>query len=148
MTKRELINITLKQLEDSFKTSPECFQTDDIDKGNLGPMIMWHFRVVIDGKSIPDPNNTNRTVVIIYSALLGQLICNIYLRDVANFSVGVASDASSVIDIKVPLFDSSYRRFNRLRDKILMRKQDLKDLDFLSKLTSIFPTTHDDDLLF
>lgn len=149
MTKEELVYTTLKQLHESFKTSPECFQVeqDDMTRATIGPTILWRFRVELDGKNIPDPNNASRSVFVMYNEMAKQLSCMIFLRDVSDFNRAIMSDAESTVQLHIPIFSRSYRSFMRLRKKILKRKQDKKGLDYLSKLNSIFPTTHDDELL-
>jgi hypothetical protein len=150
MTKEELIYITLKQLSESFKLSPECFQVDQesassFSTSSLG--ILWRFRVEVDGKNIPDPNNANRSVVVTYNETTKQLSCLIYFRDVDSLNRALMPDAESTITLSIPIFSRSYRKFYFLRKKILKRKLNISGMDYLSKLRSIFPTTHDDELL-
>jgi hypothetical protein len=150
MTKEELIHITLKQLIESFKVSPECFQTEACDSSGrtpIGPMILWRFRVELEGNNIPDPNNPSKTILVVYNEMAKTLTCNIFLRDVPDFNKAIMADGDATIHLTFPFLNRSYREFKDLRKRILRRKLELKGMEYLNKLRSIFPTTHDDDLL-
>jgi hypothetical protein len=150
MTKEELIDITLKQLVASFEISPECFQVEDPGSASIGPTVTWRFRVDVDGKTIPDPNNSGRTIVVGYNNLGKTLSCFIFFRDMpaemSRFG-GVSADADATIKLNFPIFNRSYRQFMRLREKIIARRNDKEGMRYLLKLRSIFPSTHDDELL-
>lgn len=162
MTKEQLLNITLKQLKESLKTSPECFLLEDPELklptgtnsgfGNsssniLGPTILWRFRVELGGKLIPDPNNATRSIIVTYTPALKQLSCHIYFREVNNINSAIMADAQATVQYEVPFFNESYRRFMSLRKKLIQRSRDKENSEFLKKLNNIFPTTGDDGLL-
>lgn len=156
MTKEELLNITLKQLKESLKTSPECFHLEDpgaglspgVTNGSFtGPTIIWRYRVELGGKMIPDPNNAARTIIITYSPALKQLSCHIYFREVNNINSAIMAEAQISVQYEIPFFNKSYRMFNSLKGRLIQRKRDKDNMEYLKKLNSIFPTTFDDDLL-
>jgi hypothetical protein len=147
MTKEELVNSTLKQLTESLKTTPENFRLEDPTVGSTnsafpGPTIIWQFRVEIEkDKFIQDPNNSIKTIIVTYNSLARQLHCYIYHAPFA--------DASATITLGEwfsPLWFRSYRRFNKLRKKLLHMKQEKEFLEYMKKLNAIFPATHEDDI--
>ncbi len=150
MTKDELVLITLKQLEESFKNSPECFHLDDSEIGQTnypGPTIIWKFRVELDGKTIQDPNNATRTVIVTYNNMAKQLTTYIFFREVNNISNTIMADAVATTKYSEwPWLHKSYRKFNNLRKALLQKHREQENIEYIKKLSSIFPSTFEDDL--
>lgn len=153
MTKEELVCLTIKQLKEGFKKHPECLQLEDpeLGKTNYGnSTIIWRFKVEIDGTLYNDPNNNSRTVIISYSKLERKINASIYLRDVGTASQSIMPDASASISYHehLPLFlYKSYRDFMYLRKQLIDRQKEKENIDFVKKLTSVFPGTFEDDIL-
>jgi hypothetical protein len=152
MTKEELIYITLKQLKESFDTCPECLNIEEpgtsSNSSHMGPTIIWKFRVVVDGLTIPDPNNSNRTIIVTYNSMAKQLTVSIYFREINNLNHAVMADATATVKYSEwPWLHKSYRKFQSLREKLLRRQKEKENLEYLKKLSSIFPGTFEDDLL-
>lgn len=151
MTKDELINITLKQLIDSFRNSPERLHLEDPELGGnnyLGPTIVWKFKIEIDGKSVQDPNNAIKTVIVSYNPVAKQLTAYIFFRDVSSIHSTIMADAVATIKYnKYPWMHQSYRKFMYLRKKLIQRHREKESIDYIKKLSAIFPAIFDDELL-
>lgn len=155
MTKEELVYITLKQLSESLKTTPENFRLEDPSLGNTngsfpGPTIIWQFRIEIEeNKFIPDPHNAVKTIIVTYNKLSRQLQCYIYNREVNNLNHAIMAEAQAVVTYNEwipPFLYRSYREFTKLRQGLLKRRNDKEYLDYMRRLNNIFPTTGDDEL--
>lgn len=155
MTKEELVHLTLKQLSESLKTSPENFRLEDPSIGQVsgsfpGPTIVWQFRVKVDeDKYIQDPLNSVKTIIVTYNKMAKQLHCYIYNREVNNLNHAIMAEAQVVIHFHefVPaLFYRTYRQFLQIRKSLLKRKYDKEYLDYMRRLNGIFPATHEDEL--
>jgi hypothetical protein len=151
MTKEDLIYLTIKQLKDSFRTSPESLILEDSEIKTSeypGPTIIWRHMLELNGQMIQDPNNATRTIVITYNKMAQQLTTNIYFRDVTKFNHNIMPDAAATFTYKYwPNLYRSYRLFNQLRSKLIHRHHEKQNMDYIKKLTSIFPAAGDDDLL-
>lgn len=155
MTKEDLLYLTLKQLKDSFKTSPECLTLEESYvsvsssyTSDLGPIITWRRMIEIDGKTIRDPNNAPRTIILVYNKLTKQLTANIYFGDIHTFNSSIIPDASVSFKYKFwPYLYKSYRDFMSLRSKLIARHNNRQNIDYMNKLSSIFPAAGDDDLI-
>lgn len=155
MTKEELVYITIKQLRESLKSSPENFRFEDpsisVANGNYpGPTVIWQFRVEIEeNRYISDPLNSVKTIIVTYNKLGRQLQCYIYNREVNSLNHAMMADAQAAIsfhDWLSPMFYRSYREFMKLRKSLLKRRNDKEYLEYMKKLNNIFPTTGVDDL--
>ena len=155
LTKEELIYITLKQLSDSLKTTPENFKLEDpptnISHGSfLNPTIIWQFKVKIENNYIPDPLNSTKTIIVTYSSLSKQLSCYIYNREVNTLNSAVMCDTHAEVQYNdfIPcILYRTYRQFNNLKRSLIKRKNEKEFVDYLKKLGQIFPNTGDDELL-
>lgn len=150
MTKSELISITLKQLEERLKTHPECFKLEDPTIGSTTftcPTIIWQFKVEVDNKIINDPNNAPRTIVVSYNKYHKQLSCAIYMREVNTVSNSIMADATVQVNFSYPLLNKPFHQWRRLRKALIKRHKEKLNIDYLSKLTGIFPDTFEDELL-
>lgn len=154
MTKEELVHLTLRQLSDSIKTSPENFRLEDPELGQtngnfLGPTILWQFKVQTQpGTYIVDPLNANRTVIVTYNKVSQQISCMIYFREVNTISHAIMADSSATVQLfHIPIFNRTYRQFMNLRKILVDRKREQEYVEYLKKLNNIFPATHTDELL-
>lgn len=153
--KEELIHITLKQLKESFKASPENFRFEDTSGmssyGNFpGPTIIWQLKVQIDEDIyIADPLNAVRTIIVTYNKISRQLQCYIFNREVNNLHHAMMADAQAIIRYNkyVPLlFYRTYRQFINIKDDLIVYRNEREFLNYIKKLNGIFPSTNEDDL--
>lgn len=157
MTKEELIHITLRQLSESLKTSPENFRLEDISvapvTGNSsfpGPTIIWQFKVRVDeDKYLPDPLNSVKTIIVTYNKMAKQLQCYIYNREVNNVNHAIMAEAQAMVQYNEffpAFFNRTYRQFMTLRQSLINRRNEKEYADYLRRLNGIFPATHEDEL--
>lgn len=150
MKKEALLDLTIKQLTESLSNSPECFELFEDPEFSSGSglytVIVWKFKVIVDGSHIPDPNNSPRTIMISYSYKARSLRCDIFLRDVDNPRTAIMSDAFIEIHYKVPFLNLSYIRFKKFRRMLINKIKQRENIDYIKKLNSIFPSILDDNL--
>lgn len=154
MTKEELIHITLKQLSESYRLTPENFRLEDPELGQTqgnfpGPTIIWQFRIQMkDGQIIQDPNNTCKTIIVTYNRIAKQLSCHIYFREVNSVNSAIMPESQVVIQLSefMPYLNRTYRQFMELRGILIQARKEKDFVDYLQKLNKIFPSTHEDDL--
>lgn len=154
MTKEELVFLTLRQLRDSLKTSPENFRFEDPSASSNGsfpgPTVIWQFRLKIEeDKYISDPLNSTKTIIVTYNNVAGQLECYIYNREVNNLNHAIMADAQAKIKFNqyIPLmFYRSYREFSALKKSLISNKNSKEFSDYMKRLNGIFPGTHEDEL--
>jgi hypothetical protein len=155
MTKEELVHITLKQLSESLKTTPENFRLEDnsispTSASFPGPTIIWQFRVQVgEDRYIQDPLNSVKTIIVTYNKVGRQLQCYIYNREVNNLNHAIMAEAQATIVYHefVPTYlYRTYRKFMTLRKSLLKRKLEKEYLDYMRRLNGIFPATHEDEI--
>lgn len=153
MTKEELIHLTLRQLRESLKSSPENFRLEDPELGLLsgsfpGPTIVWQFKVQLkDGQYIPDPLNATRTIMVTYNKLANSLACYIFFREMNTLSANISPDTEAKIDLAYfPILNRTYRQFADIRKNLIKQKREKEFVEYLQKLNNIFPSTHEDEL--
>lgn len=157
MTKEELIHITLRQLGESLKTSPENFRLEDASVSPTsanatfhGPTIIWQFRVKVDeDKYVPDPLNSVKTIIVTYNKLARKLECYIYNREVNNLNHAMMPEASAIVHFNdwLPVrLNRTYRQFMGLREGLIKRRNEKEYTDYLRRLNGIFPASHEDEL--
>lgn len=155
MKKEELIHITLKQLSESLKNSPDNFKLEDpsvapVSNSYPGPTIIWQFRIKLEeDKYIQDPLNSVKTIIVTYNKIGRQLQCYIYNREVNNLNHAVMADAQASIsypEIVPTVFFRTYRQFSALRQSLIERRNNKEYIDYMKRLSGIFPGTHEDDL--
>lgn len=155
MTKEELIHLTLKQLSESLKTTPENFRFEDPSMGQTngsfpGPTIIWQFKVKLEeDRFIADPLNSVKTIIVTYNKIARQLQCYIYNREINNLNHAVMAEAQAVVtyhDYVPVLLHRTYRQFMSLRRDLLKRRNDKEYMDYMKRLNGIFPSTHEDEL--
>ena len=149
-----MVYTTLKQLEDSLKTSPENFRIEDPVLGPLSgsfpvdPILTWQLKVKIkEDTYIQDPLNAARTIIVTYNKITKQLTCYIYFREVSSFNRAVMADSQVTFQCyKIPILNRSYRKFQKIRKQLIKQHREKEFLDYMKKLNSIFPATHEDEL--
>lgn len=154
MTKEELIHITLKQLSESLRLSPENFKLEDPGQssngGWPGPSIVWQFKVKVDEeKYVSDPNNSTKTIIVTYNKVARQLQCYIFNREVNTLNFISQSDANAVFNYShhwSPWFYRTYRQFMKLQRQLIKMKDEKEFMDYMKRLNNIFPATHEDDI--
>lgn len=155
MTKEELVHITLRSLIESLKNQPDNFRFEDpsisTSSGSFpGPTVIWQFRFKLEeDKYIPDPLNSVKTIIVSYNKMAKQLQCYIYNREVNSLHHSIMADAQATITYHEwfhPMFFRTYRQFASLRKSLLKIKSEKDYLDYMKKLNSIFPSTHEDDI--
>jgi hypothetical protein len=153
MHKDYLLELTIKQLCESLNSSPECFELHwdprwpSADRRVEYTIIAWKFKVHVDGKTILDPNNSPRTIILTYVYRNKTLKCDIYFRDVEVTSVIAIPDASIEITYRIPILNKSYRAFSKFRKMLLNKIKHKEAIDYVKKLSSIFPSALDDNFL-
>lgn len=153
MTKEELVYITLKQLSDNLKSSPENFRLEDSSLGSTsgsfpGPTIIWQFKVKTkENEYIQDPLNANRTIIVTYNVMANQLSCLIYFREVNSYSSVATPESQATIQFGYfPILNRTYRQYRSIRKLLVVRRREKEFWEYIKKLNTIFPSTHDDEL--
>jgi len=152
MTKDELIQLTIKQLNESLNSSPECFELLEdplwpiLDTTKSYITIVWRLKIDINGDTYLDPNNSPRTIILSYSFFSKKLSCYIYFRDVDSPHKAIMADAAIDVAYKFPIFNKSYRKFKKFRTNLINKIKEKEQLDYLKKLNCIFPAALDEKL--
>jgi hypothetical protein len=153
MTKEELIHITLRQLIESFKTSPENFRLDDAELGQPtglfpGPTIVWQFKVKLkEDTYIQDPLNASRTIIVTYNKVAKQISCAIYFREVNEKSNHITPDTQATFQCsEIPILNRTYRQFQKIRQLLVKQRREKEFIDYMRKLNNIFPSVHEEDI--
>jgi hypothetical protein len=153
MKKWELIGLTLEQLLEQHKQTPESFEYADKDYPVTGqggnPLIYWQPKVDLKSSVVPDPNESQKAVIITYNELTGRLVCYIYSNIVPGLKAmeGRNADATVIDDRKFMKWRSNWHKFNKLAEAIKEHDRSKENDTFLKKLFSIFPGTLDKHLL-
>lgn len=155
MTKEELVGITIQQLIEHFYNSPESFEYYDQNRkpaSSIQPTIFWQPKIQLGdylSSVVQDPNN-NHAVVINFNPLNNELTCYLFLKAPPNFaSLSGGFPADCVISSRrwFEQYRGNYRKFNKLRKLIVKRDKQLENMNYLKKLSSVFPDTMDAHLL-
>lgn len=150
MTKEELVFVTIRQLNNSLKISPENFKLEENSGNFCGPTVIWTFKVKLDeDRYIADPLNSTKTVIVTYNNVGRELFCYIYNREVINFNQAIMPDVKASIKFNtyIPLsFYRSFREFMNLKQSLLKQRDEKEFTDYMKKLATVFPTVSDDDL--
>ena len=153
MHKHELVGITIQQLIEHFKISPESFEFYDQDRRphtSMHPTVFWQPKVQLGDASssvVDDPNNGHAVVVSFHN---GELTCYIFLKAPANLQSSSACQAADSVVSSARSFEKwrgNYRKFKHLRNLILARDKYRENLIYLKKLSAVFPDTMDSHLL-
>lgn len=153
MTKEELIHITLRQLSENLKSSPENFRLEDVEFAPTigsfpGPTIVWQFKVKIkEDTYIQDPLNATRTIIVTFNKIAKQISCLIYFREVNTLNQSVMPDTQAMIQCcELPILNRTYRQFMKIRKQLIKQRREKEFIDYMRKLNNIFPSTHEDDI--
>jgi hypothetical protein len=144
--KEELISITIQKLIDHFNYSPESFEYND-------GLIVWQPKITLnDAMStiVNDPNN-NHAAAIYFNETINELRCYLFLKTPPNLTIPTPnlSYADSVI-ISARIFMKwrrNYKKYVKLKNLILARDRHRASMNYLKKLSSLFPDVMDDSLL-
>src|ERR1035437_941962 len=102
MDKYELVGITLQQLIEHFKSSPESFEFYDQNRkpnSSMHPTIFWQPKIQLGdymSTIVQDPNN-NHAVVVSFNMMVNEITCLIFLKapsNLANANGGQAADCT------------------------------------------------------
>lgn len=153
MTKEELIYITLKQLSESYKISPDNFRLEDSSVGPTngtfpGPTIVWQFKVKLnENEYIQDPLNATRTILVTWNEMAKQISCHIYYREVNSMSHAIMADSQAMFQCcNFPILNRTYRKFLKIRKKLIKARREKEYMDYMRKLNNIFPSLHEEEL--
>lgn len=149
MDKHELVELTIERLLANFERSPESFILKLPDHNSYGgPMITWKPRLQIgnyDASIVDDPNN-NHAIVMSYNPGLNELSCWIFLKAPAIFDGAKADHVMSTKGFFIRL-SRPYRKFKKLMRLIKARDNHKNNMDYLGKLSAVFPDTLDKHFL-
>ena len=155
MHKHELVGITIQQLIEHFKTSPESFEFYDQDRKPHyanAPTICFQPKIQLDSliPAVNDPNNSHAVVVSFHNNK--ELACYIFLKAPGNLmslnSCATAADSVTSSSRRFEKWRSNYRKFKYLRNLIMTRDKYKDNLIYLKKLSAVFPDTMDDPYIF
>lgn len=155
MDKHELVKLTIQKLIDHFKSSPESFEFHDQDRNPnraVHPTIYWQPRVQLNdymSTVIQDPNNCH-AVVVNFNPLNNELTCYLFLKAPPNLyssTGGTVADCTMSSRRWFEKWRGSYRKFTQLRDLIIARDKRKENMNYLKKLSSVFPDAMDRDIL-
>ncbi len=154
MDKEELVHLTLKQLNESLSVTPENFRFEDprltVSSSFNCPTIIWQHRMKLDNDTyVQDPLNNVRTIIVCYNSVLRQVQCYIYHREVNHLNVAMMADAQAHVTYNRwvhPTFYRTYRQFTALTKRLTNARQEKEFLDYMKRLSGIFPGTHEDEL--
>jgi hypothetical protein len=154
MYKHELVGITIQQLIEHFKTSPESFEYYDVDRKpyhSMHPAIYWQPKVQLGDPSssiVDDPNN-GHAICVSWNANAKELTCFLFLKAPPNLMSGNSHQAADGVVTSCRWFErlrGNYRKFKYLRDMIIARDKYRENLIYLKKLSAVFPDTMDTHL--
>lgn len=150
MNKHELINLTLKQLIERFRMSPESFEYSgpDVDVSGNSDYIIWQPKVILsdsDLSTITDPNN-NHAIIIQFNHSAAEFSCYIFLNPPPDLKSIYAAKADCLIHSKRSFekFRGNYKKFKKLKNMILKKYANKENRSYLKKLSSVFPDIMDD----
>ena len=150
MDKYELVGITLDRLIDHFASSPESFEYYDCERnpGRLQASIYWQPKVQLNdymSTVIEDPNN-NHAVIVTFHPHMDEVTCFLFLKAPANLVTMSGALADCTISSKrwFERWRGNYRKFRTLRDMIIKRDKLKENMNYLKKLSSVFPDSMDD----
>ena len=156
MSRNELVGITIQQLIEHFKRSPESFEYYDHDSKpssqQMQPTIFFQPKVQLSdymSTIVEDPNN-NHAVIVSFNQINNELTCYLFLKAPINLQSNSSNPVADSVVSSRQWFEKwrgNYRKFNKLRKLILDRDKRKENLTYLKKLAYVFPDTLDSDLL-
>lgn len=147
MDKRELVELTIERLLANFDKSPESFDLKMPDSSHCSPTIYWKPKIKIDNYDIADDPNNNHAVVVTYNSSFSELRCYIFLKAPATAYEYTKADHSVSISGYFIKLTSSYRKYKKLIRLIQTRDLHQDNMNYLSKLSSVFPDALDKHIL-
>jgi hypothetical protein len=151
MDKAELVGLTLNKLIDHFKSSPESFEYKGAENSNGQCTIFWQPKVQLNdfmSTVIQDPNNCH-AVAVHFNPMINELTCLLYLKAPSNLHNTPTNSADCTITSKrwFEKWRGNYRKFSALRDMIIARDKHKENMNYLKKLSSVFPDAMDNHVL-
>ncbi len=155
MNKHALVELTLEQLLDAFRTSPESFEYEDSTytphKLAGDPAILWQPKCELkDHTIVADPINDQKAVIVVYNEALSEITCYIFSKAIVSINLAAGSMADATVTSKHTWFTiwrGNYRKFDKLRNLIKARDRNKENDRFLRKLNSVFPSALDKHIL-
>lgn len=149
MDKRDLVELTIERLLANFETSPESFELKDSGLDNLysGVTIVWRPKIQLNNYDhvVNDPNN-NHSVVVILCPNTSRISCYLFLKAPPTYDGARADYAVSSLELFMR-WRSHYRKLRKLVKLIRARDLYRENMQYLSKLSSVFPDTLDKHFL-
>jgi len=149
MDKHELVEITIERLLANFEKSPESFDLKLPDSSSYsGPTVTWKPRVQLgsyDSNIVDDPNN-NHAIIVSYNPNSGDLTCYLFMKVPPTFD-GSRADHVMASNQYFQKLRSPYRKFKKLINLIKARDVHRENMNYLGKLSSVFPDTLDKHIL-
>jgi hypothetical protein len=150
MDKHELVGMTIQKLIEHFKMSPESFEYYDSERRPnqaVQPTITWQPKIQLNDHSstvVNDPNNVH-AVIVMFNPMINELSCYLFLKAPPNLITNHGTTADCVITSKRAFekWRGNYRKFKKLRDLIIARDKRRENMDYLRKLSSVFPDAMD-----
>lgn len=149
MNKRDLVELTIERLLANFENSPESFELKDSSLDNLysGTTVIWRPKIQLNNYDhvVDDPNNSH-SVVIILCPNTSRISCYLFLKTPPTYDAARADYAVSSLEYFMK-WRSHYRKFKKLVKLIKARDLYKENMQYLSKLSSVFPDTLDKHFL-
>jgi len=62
-------------------------------------------------------------------------------------SHAVMADTQAIVQCcEFPILNRTYRKFMKVRDKLIKQRKEKEFIDYMKKLNKIFPSTHEEEL--
>ena len=149
MNKYELIGLTMDRLLEHFKLSPESFEFTDSGYSPRALTIVWQPKVQLNdymNTVIQDPNNSSHGVIVTWNCDINELSCHLFLRATSHIK-SCTADCSMTSKRWFEKRRKNYKKFERLQSLILQRDRYKENMNYLKKLTSVFPDALDNHFL-
>lgn len=146
MTKSDIMSNSLDQLIEKFHSSPESFEY--VDGGN-SESVMWQTKINLSDNMISDPTAYQRTILVTWSSYDKTLALRIYNETFDSFTKidDKRSDAKLSLSRPFEKYRSNYKKFRTLIKLTQEQREHKKTKEFLTKLSSVFPTILDHFIL-
>jgi len=145
MNKAELVNLTLDNLIEHFKVSPESFEFSE----SVGPTIVFKPKIQLGDLTtdvVHDPNNSH-VVVVRWNSFYKHVACYVFITATKDplGALGKA-DVSTQSQRWLEKYRGNYKKLMLLIDLVKDRDNQKANLIYLRKLSTIFPDTMDNHI--
>jgi hypothetical protein len=148
MQNHELIGLTLDKLLTHFRDSPESFEfSDGNTMSHTLPTIMFRPKVQLSdhsGTLVNDPNNEH-AVLVCWNESINTLSCYIFAKAPSTLNT-ISADINITSGRWFEKWRQNYKKFMLLKELIAERDAYKHNMNYLKKLSSVFPDTLDDKL--